>query len=224
MVDYLEEALLDAPQFVIPAEDDQSVEINFSMRKNKDDEWKSMTVDAVVEDHINTFNWCRQRRTKIRGYVHSTCHRNLRAHRYIYYLFHRNAPRNLFVSHKNGDMSDNKISNLMLTTKSEYNRHRILGNENSESKVRGVHKEKRSEKWIAKIRCKRTTDTASICYGLGSYVILNEAAMAYNIAGRWLHGEFAAPNDTEPLTPERHQALTVSVRERLERQGWTQFD
>jgi len=221
-VDHLERALAAAPPLVLPQENDGTVEIQFNTQNDKHG-WNSMTVDRTLEEYLRNFNWCRYRRTKIRGYACTSDGSGLKAHRFIYYLFHPTAPRDLYISHLNGDMSDNRLSNLALMTKSESNRHRILGNKDN-CKFRGVQLSKRSGKWISKITRKRETDPKAIIYALGHYIDRNEAATAYNIAGAWLHGEFAAPNEVEPMDHQSLQNLTLSVRRKLEKRGWTQFE
>jgi hypothetical protein len=219
---HFEKTIATAPRFTLPEENDGTVEIQFNTQ-NDEFGWNSMTVDRVLEEYLRKFNWCRYRRTKIRGYACTSDGRGLKAHRFIYYLFHPTAPRDLYISHLNGDMSDNSLSNLALMTKSESNRHRILGNKDN-SKFRGVHMSKRTGKWISKISCKRQTDTKIIIYALGHYIDRNDAATAYNIAGAWLHGEFAAPNEVEPTDEESLRNLTLSVRGKLEKRGWTEFE
>ena len=93
--------------------------------------------------------------------------------------------------HRNGDGLDNRSSNLREATPSQnmWNRRRASG----ASGFKGVSK--RGRNWRARIKvCDKEVY-------LGMYAVQEDAARAYDMAARELHGEFATLNF--PLPGER---------------------
>jgi len=112
-------------------------------------------------------------------------------------LMHRlltNAPEGVQVDHIDGDGLNNRRENLRLCTRSQntINRrpNRTIAGKLPLSDYKGVVQQRESPKrpWIARIRCNGKRFT------LGGYKTEVDAAMAYDAAARYLHGEFANTN------------------------------
>jgi len=105
-----------------------------------------------------------------------------RIHRFII-----DCPDGHVVDHINGNTLDNRKSNLRICKQTEntYNgRKRVVGT----SKYKGVHFDKGTKKWRARI----TPGGKSIHLGL--YETQEEAAIAYDNAAIKYYGEFACLN------------------------------
>ena len=92
------------------------------------------------------------------------------------------------VDHINRNTLDNRKENLRLVLhiKNMQNRKE---NKNTTSIYRGVHWNKRSNKWTVQI----TSDGMTYC--LGNFASEREAAHAYNIKAKELYGEHACLNE-----------------------------
>lgn len=102
-------------------------------------------------------------------------------------LMHRSilaAPRDMQIDHINSNGLDNRRSNLRLATHTENIRNSRMRVTNT-SGYKGVHRHKKSGRWIAKIRAGGKQMT------LGYYDTPQEAHAAYAIAAEKMHGEFA---------------------------------
>ena len=88
------------------------------------------------------------------------------------------------INHINGIRSDNRISNLRLSTNSEnmYNRAKP---KNNASGFKGVSWNQKRQKWQVSITYRRVTQS------LGAFTNLEDAAAAYQRAALHYHGEFA---------------------------------
>lgn len=105
-------------------------------------------------------------------------------------LMHRwllDAPRGVYVDHKNGDPLDNRRSNIRLATVSENGMNSRV--RRGMSRFKGVCHSR--GKWAARIK-KNGQRT-----WLGTFKTQLEAALAYDTAAVALFGEFAAPNFPE---------------------------
>ena len=96
-----------------------------------------------------------------------------------------NAPKGLDVDHKNGDTLDNRKENLRLASRSqnEWNRKKQSNNTSGYKGVifsEGIYK--------ARIRVFKKL------YYLGGFRDKKKAALAYNVAAKKYHGEFALLN------------------------------
>lgn len=87
------------------------------------------------------------------------------------------------VDHIDGDGLNNRRSNLRLATKMQNGRNRFIGANNT-SGIKGVYQQKKSGRWIARIK----VCGASIY--LGSFPDAGQAAAAYAKASAEFHGEF----------------------------------
>jgi len=107
-------------------------------------------------------------------------------HRIVY--LHRvllGGPPKLRGDHINGDTLDNRLENLRLCTHAQNMKNRKR-RRTAEQPYKGITR--RGERYYATI----LSDGES--FGLGGYGSAVEAAIAYDIAARHLHGEFASPN------------------------------
>lgn len=112
------------------------------------------------------------------GYaVHFHKGRVTRMHRLVL-----NAPKELFVDHKNGNGLDNRKSNLRLCTKSQNAMNSRVKKTNS-SGLKGVYWD--HGKWASKIRIGNKSFT------LGRYCTKQSAMLAYRIISLFYFGEFA---------------------------------
>ena len=100
-----------------------------------------------------------------------------------------NAPKNKYVDHIDGDLSNNKKDNLRLCSLSQNQWNRKIQS-NGTSKYKGVclRLNKKSKKWRAEI-CKNRK-----IYRIGLFDNEVEAAVAYNEKAKELFGEFAKLN------------------------------
>jgi hypothetical protein len=108
--------------------------------------------------------------------------RMVRMHRDI-----TNAPPGILVDHKNGNGLDNRRDNLRLATHTQnmQNRRKL---KNTSSKFIGVHFDKHSAQWRARITYKAKK------LHLGRFDNEIAAAKAYDAVARKYHGEFARLN------------------------------
>lgn len=97
-----------------------------------------------------------------------------------------NPPIGQLIDHKDGDTLNNKKSNLRFCTPQENQRNKN-SYKGSVSKFKGVCWDKSRKKWTAKINFEGTKN-------LGRFEKETEAARAYNVAAKELHGEYARLN------------------------------
>jgi len=93
------------------------------------------------------------------------------------------------VDHINGNGLDNRRINLRLCRHGENQANR-RPSRTSTSKYLGVHWDKRRKCWRA-----RLTKNAR-CHSVGSFETEREAAVAYDVAAKLMHGEFARTNES----------------------------
>lgn len=114
-------------------------------------------------------------------------------------LMHRllmNPPPGMQVDHINGDKLDNRRANLRICTQ-QQNLISKSKRKDSKMKFKGVmyvrpsvrSLNERKRPYYAKIR------HAGTWYGLGYFATQEEAARAYNVKAKELHGEFAVLNE-----------------------------
>jgi hypothetical protein len=96
------------------------------------------------------------------------------------------APAGVEVDHENHNGLDNQRTNLRLAPDDGNRRNRRV-NSNSTSGYKGVCWDKRDRKWRAQIQFDGKRHS-------GYFDDPTDAALAYDVAARELHGEFASPN------------------------------
>lgn len=96
----------------------------------------------------------------------------------------------LVVDHINGNGLDNRKENLRLCTNTENIRN-AQRKPKGASSYRGVHFSKNTRKWCAKIR------NGGEAIILGYFDDEREAAIAYDLAAKQYHGEFATTNNID---------------------------
>jgi hypothetical protein len=105
-------------------------------------------------------------------------------HRIMYFLETGVDPGQLDIDHKN---HGGPLDTLRVATRSQNNANKKRSN-TSTARFKGVYKEKRSKKWLAKISVNNK------CVYLGSYSTQVEAAWVYNQAAVEHFGAFARLN------------------------------
>lgn len=99
------------------------------------------------------------------------------------------APDGMQVDHINGNRLDNRKENLRLASQAQNSRNRGKFAIPTYSRYKGVSYHKRDHVWQAEIK----VDGKAIY--LGSFTTEREAALAYNIAARQYHGNYAKLNE-----------------------------
>lgn len=135
-----------------------------------------------------------QVRGKPAGHLHHTGYWQLRvkvndaersflAHRLVWFLAHKRWPKE-GIDHQNGVKADNRISNLREASNAENMHNRTL-QVNNVSGVKGVHLDKRSGKWHAKVKINGKNKS------VGYFTAIAEAEQAIRSERNKLHGDFA---------------------------------
>lgn len=114
-------------------------------------------------------------------------------HRIIWAMWYGEDPGDRQIDHINRNGRDNRIANLRLTDHCGQQQNRVMypGHTSRHRGVRCVPLKDGTPRWLAGIRPPRQTPLH-----LGTFDTEKEAAEAYNIAAKRLHGEFAVLNDT----------------------------
>ena len=99
-----------------------------------------------------------------------------------------NPPEGLLVDHKNRISLDNRRSNLRPATPAQNSYNRGKSRRKSTSKYKGVSLLKRTGKWRSAIGFEGRT------ISLGSFISEKQAALAYDLAAKRYHREFAYLN------------------------------
>jgi len=105
------------------------------------------------------------------------------AHRLAWHISTGVDPGEFEIDHINGITTDNRISNLRLTSKVQNAQNVKIPKTNSTG-VKGVYFDKSRNKFCAEIICNK------IKYRLGRFDTLEEASEARKMAANALHGEF----------------------------------
>lgn len=133
-------------------------------------------------------------------------------------LMHREiagTPPGIHTDHINGEKLDNRRGNLRHVTNTQ-NHWNIGITKQNVSGYKGVCWDKRKGKWAATIAADGKH------FYLGGFPLVEQAAKAYNIAARQLHGEYAVLN---PLSGEDAIALPPKRRKSSQYRGvWLRPD
>ena len=114
----------------------------------------------------------------------------IKAHRAAWAIYYGAWPDG-FIDHKNRNRSDNRISNLRVTSR-QGNSANVSSAKGSSSKYVGVYfAPKKKNPWIANIKLNGKSKY------LGGYATEDEAGDAYNLAAIAFFGQYAAINDTK---------------------------
>lgn len=148
-----------------------------------------MVTKVSDEDH----DWISKEHWMFDRYAYrQTCvkgkRRSHRMHRDIALMMFGEIPDGTAIDHINRDKLDNRRENLRLATQSQNNAN--LSTRKGRS-YKGLSLDSKDGKWNSFIGYNYTT------YNLGRYKTEDEAAQAYNIAAKYLWGEFANLNDTK---------------------------
>ena len=145
---------------------------------------------ALVDD--KDFEWLSELKWSVNRKRHSLYaqHAKMRSGKGKIFYMHRlimNAPKGKQVDHINGNTLDNTRSNLRICSSSENLCNRKAPRQNT-SGFKGVSWFERDKKWRARIgaKCKQKT--------IGYFDTKEEAAKAYDLMAKKLHGSFARLN------------------------------
>ena len=147
---------------------------------------KTTIIDAADFEKVGHFKWI----CTWNGYAYRTERVNGKRRGVFLHRLLVNAPEGLEVDHINGDRLDNRVANLRLCTHAENARNR-WGRKGRESRYVGICLYRQGA-WRARIYINGKT------MHLGVYPTEEEAARAYDVAARKLHGEFATLNFPKP--------------------------
>ena len=156
-----------------------------------------VTVDAEDSAILSQYSWCHcPKSTAVTAY-NKGVGGNIRLHRLIL-----QAPAGMLVDHRNGDVCDNRRSNLRVCNSNENQRNKraVPG---GGSRFKGVALMKNSNKFRAYIFVSRKQKH------LGLFATEEEAARAYDAAARLHFGEFCCVN--YPQGRERSALHTQEV-------------
>lgn len=112
------------------------------------------------------------------------------AHRLVAEAFLPDFNPELEVDHIDRDKKNNVVTNLRMATPTQNNANKPP--QKGVSKYKGVHQNSRTGRWQATIRFNKEF------INLGSYIIEENAARAYNLKAKELFGEHAYLNDVSP--------------------------
>jgi len=142
---------------------------------------KSLILLDPEDEHLRRWGWNHSKQSKyLRARLGSAP--PVALHRLI-----TGAKAGEFVDHINGDPWDNRRCNLRIcSTRGDNNRNRRARHD-SKAPYKGITKS-RSGRWLAQIQAHNQY------HRIGLFDTPEEAAAAYDIAARQLHGEFARVN------------------------------
>lgn len=143
-------------------------------------QWKTMVDDEDFEN-LNRFHWHVSKFGDVASWLGNHNKRVL-MHRYI-----MNPPEGIEVDHIDGNRLNNQKSNLRFATSSQNKMNRGARNDNK-SGFKGVSWHKQRQKWTARIMA------GNRYLYLGLFSEIKDAAIAYNVAAKKYHKDFAFIN------------------------------
>lgn len=139
--------------------------------------WKQKVADkCVVGSRLGSVNKHGYLQCQVRG-------QSFRVHRLIWMLFYGEIPP--LIDHKNGNRTDNRISNLRLATPQQNSRNSKRPSTNT-SGFKGVSWCASRRKWLSQIAV-----GGGKTKNLGRFSKQSDAVAAYQQAAITIHGEFA---------------------------------
>ncbi|MEK4910603.1 HNH endonuclease [Niallia sp. FSL M8-0099] len=146
-------------------------------------------IDSEDYEKVSKHSW----KCDKNGYIRRTVWIDKKAKKSTTLALHRfllNAPDDICVDHINGDILDNRKTNLRLATKAQNNRNAKPSVLNT-SGYKGVSYCKESGKWKAQVTYKGKR------VNLGRFSSKEDAARMYNFWAADIYGEFAWLNRIE---------------------------
>lgn len=177
---------------------------------------KFAIVDAEDYEWVNQYKWHYVPSTNGDGYARRQRHRSFKPRGIFMHMEIMKAESGEEVDHWNNNGLDNRKQNLRKCTH-QQNCHNKRG-PRSKWGYFGVLQDPKSGRFTARILINRT------CYTLGGYSTVQEAAIAFDSAAKFLRGDFAAlnfpnldtpPKSVEQLRAEAKQAQTASLKRLL---------
>lgn len=144
-------------------------------------------IDAEDWPRVSAYKWSAERRSN--GFYAGSGVRlpDGRTHRFRLHRFLVDAAPGTIVDHIDGDTLNNTRANLRFVTASQNAMNRAPGKRNH-SGYKGVQWHPDHHRWMARIRHKGTV------HYLGYFRVAEDAARAYDVHARILHGPFARLN------------------------------
>jgi hypothetical protein len=157
---------------------------------------------AVYDHETGVFSWkIPRRRVRVgaaagtvskRGYIDICVDCQVyKAHRLAWLYTYGEWPVAL-IDHINGDKTDNRLANLRPATKAENGANRTKHESRNTSGYRGVHWDKRGQRWVAHIK------QNGVGIHIGSFRTPAEASAAHDLRARKVFGEFYQPIQSAP--------------------------
>lgn len=150
------------------------------------------TFDVIIDDadwpDVKNYKWhvaIQKRRKAI--YARRNIYRN-GSRTPIEMTLHKQLTGYAMTDHINGNGLDCRRANMRPATVSQ-NRHNVGIRKDNASGYKGVCFEKSSDRWVARIQIAGKNKT------VGRYKTKQQAALAYNVAARKYHGEYAYLNE-----------------------------
>ncbi|MBN2401984.1 MAG: hypothetical protein JXN64_06270 [Spirochaetes bacterium] len=140
-------------------------------------------IDTKNYDKIKDYRWYVNYSKKNKKFTNIAAVKNNNIH----ILLHQLIMNDKWIDHNNGDIFDNRESNLRKCTNQQNMCNRGL-QKNNTSGYKGVTWREKIKKW----QCRISINNKRIC--LGYFIDLKEAALTYNQAAIKYHSKFARLN------------------------------
>lgn len=151
---------------------------------------KEVLIDDEDFEKVNQYKWSISK-IKNKFYIARSENRKIvLLHRFI-----MDAPNGMLVDHIDGNVQNNKKSNLRICTAKQNTKNSVKTKSKTTSFYKGVHFDKERNKYQAQIK----VDYKNI--HLGRFETEDQAAIAYNIAALKYHGEYANLNNVMATRP-----------------------
>lgn len=153
---------------------------------------KVTLVDVEDYDYLNQWRWCAAKRGNDLFYAKKSNNQNKKRNTLLMHREILNSSPEMLTDHISGDGLDNRRKNLRNCncSQNQMNRGKRI---NNKSGYKGVSRQKRDGKWVARIVVKNKYKY------LGLFNTKEEAAFCYNNAAIKYHKEFARLNIIEEI-------------------------